>query len=82
MTKKSVAKAVAVVALGALGYAGGVYAGKAQANSIKAPRSVTTVKDRTLPVVTCVTCYNRYNTPGTNYYMNAAALNSCLQVCN
>lgn len=33
---------------------------------------------RPLFMLTCATCFNRYNTPGTSYYMNKAALDSCL----
>ncbi len=34
-----------------------------------------------LVMVLCSVCYNRYNTPGTNYYMNQAALNTCMTGC-
>lgn len=34
-----------------------------------------------LMMVLCTVCYNRYNTPGTSYYMNSTALNSCLKTC-
>ena len=37
---------------------------------------------RPLVMVLYTVCYSRYNTPGTNFFMNAAALNSCLQTCS
>ncbi len=33
---------------------------------------------RPLFMILCTVCYNRYNTPGTMYYKNATALNTCL----
>jgi hypothetical protein len=38
---------------------------------------------KALPLVSvlCTTCYNRYNTPGTIYYMNVTLLNQCLATC-
>ncbi len=36
---------------------------------------------RPLVMVLCSVCYNRYNTPGTGYYMNQAALNTCMTGC-